>query len=139
MQVRWDTAKGFHVPELLCKECSSLEETLRVSSVAGAQHDLYGVASHVAEVRAGQDWRRPACALHPAVPLVWHRKGRRSLCRAAPWPQVLSLAVRHRRVGSQEMNMESSRSHSIFTGGPRGGGEEVMCSWCPCRTCSTRW
>lgn len=57
LAVRWDTAKGFHVPELLCKECSSLEETL----------------------------------------------------------QVLSLAVRHRRVGSHEMNTESSRSHSIFT------------------------
>lgn len=31
--------------------------------------------------------------------------------------QVLSTAVRHRRVGSHELNMESSRSHSIFTGG----------------------
>lgn len=31
--------------------------------------------------------------------------------------QLLSLAVRHRRVGSHELNMESSRSHSIFTGG----------------------
>ena len=30
--------------------------------------------------------------------------------------QVLSMAVRHRRVGSHELNMESSRSHSIFTG-----------------------
>ncbi|PRW61495.1 kinesin motor catalytic domain [Chlorella sorokiniana] len=29
--------------------------------------------------------------------------------------QVLSMAVRHRRVGSHELNMESSRSHSIFT------------------------
>lgn len=32
--------------------------------------------------------------------------------------QVLSMAVRHRRVGSHELNMESSRSHSIFTGEP---------------------
>jgi hypothetical protein len=30
---------------------------------------------------------------------------------------VLALAVRHRRVGSHEMNEKSSRSHSIFTGG----------------------
>lgn len=36
--------------------------------------------------------------------------------------QLLSLAVRHRRVGSHELNMESSRSHSIFTGGARAGG-----------------
>ncbi len=27
------------------------------------------------------------------------------------------MAVRHRRVGSHELNMESSRSHSIFKGG----------------------
>lgn len=38
---------------------------------------------------------------------------------ALDWPQVLSMAVRHRRVGSHELNMESSRSHSIFTGGLR--------------------
>lgn len=33
-----------------------------------------------------------------------------------PLLQVLALAARHRRVGSHELNLESSRSHSIFTG-----------------------
>ncbi len=29
-QVRWDATAGFHVPELLKKECTSLEEALQV-------------------------------------------------------------------------------------------------------------
>lgn len=29
-QVRWDTEHGFHVPELLCKDCDSLEDMIKV-------------------------------------------------------------------------------------------------------------
>lgn len=30
LQVRWDTEHGFHVPELFCKDCDSLEEMIKV-------------------------------------------------------------------------------------------------------------
>lgn len=29
-QVRWDTEHGFHVPDLLCKDCDSLEDMIKV-------------------------------------------------------------------------------------------------------------
>ena len=29
-QVRWEATKGFHLPDLLCKECGSLEEMMEV-------------------------------------------------------------------------------------------------------------
>ena len=32
LQVRWDSGKGFYVPELAVKECSSVEDMLEVSS-----------------------------------------------------------------------------------------------------------
>ena len=28
--MRWDTEHGFHVPELFCKDCDSLEDMIRV-------------------------------------------------------------------------------------------------------------
>lgn len=65
VQVRWDTAKGFHVPELLCKECSSLEETLQVrpadtGSAFNLKRRAVGLGAFCG--RAG----RPSCRLHSA-------------------------------------------------------------------------
>lgn len=146
-QVRWDTAKGFHVPELLCKECSSLEETLQVRR--GRKEALCfwqpQQSRHVQRPIGRTQGATAACALFgPVLILCWCD----SSAPPPPHPptththnlQVLSLAVRHRRVGSHEMNMESSRSHSIFTGGGPGG--VAMPDGCPVessrgRVCAT--
>ncbi|BDA49457.1 probable Kinesin-like protein KIF17 at N-terminal half [Coccomyxa sp. Obi] len=57
LPVRWDPAKGFHVPDLFVKDCPAMSDMLN----------------------------------------------------------VISRGMRHRRMGSHELNMESSRSHSIMT------------------------
>ncbi|KAA6418107.1 MAG: Kif12 type kinesin [Trebouxia sp. A1-2] len=57
LQVRWDSGKGFYVPELAVKECTSVEDML----------------------------------------------------------EVISRGMKHRKMGSHELNLESSRSHSIMT------------------------
>jgi hypothetical protein len=41
-QVRWDTGKGFYVPELACKECATLEEALQV----GRSFTTQGTVKH---------------------------------------------------------------------------------------------
>ena len=33
LPVRWDSSKGFYVPDLAVKECSSVEDMLQVSAV----------------------------------------------------------------------------------------------------------
>ncbi len=76
----------------------------------GWEHFVAGLAA----LPAGSTLPAPAPALVPTGPCV--------AAFSTPSPQVLSLAVRHRRVGTHEMNMESSRSHSIFTGKPGGKG-----------------
>jgi hypothetical protein len=136
VQVRWDTSKGFHMPDLLCKECATLEDTLRVRcSWAG----LLGLGSYKAAIWLPLHLRQAAAGNSPAAahPRATLRCFHFLHCScpqcvtADPLPacacllaclQLLSLAVRHRRVGSHELNMESSRSHSIFTGGARAGG-----------------
>lgn len=35
-QVRWEPIKGFHVPDLACHECSTLQDTLKVCSLGGS-------------------------------------------------------------------------------------------------------
>ena len=41
LQVRWDSGKGFYVPELAVKECTSVEDMLEVWDAA-----LYSLLYH---------------------------------------------------------------------------------------------
>ena len=112
------------MPDLLCKECATLEDTLRVGRVARvAQPPSCWLPLH--------SCRAAAAGCSPSAHRPRHHP--QSPCLSACLPartharlQLLSLAVRHRRVGSHELNMESSRSHSIFT------GERAQASWRPC-------
>lgn len=40
LQVRWDSGKGFYVPELAVKECSCVEDMLQVTLVITAHSSL---------------------------------------------------------------------------------------------------
>ena len=85
-QVRWEPTKGFHVPDLACRECTTLQDTLQVRDVRCAR---CGVAGQPAPSSAS--WlllaAQPGTAASTTEHFVRHETTpslRRNLCLLSP-------------------------------------------------------
>ncbi|DBA73314.1 TPA: hypothetical protein ACH3X1_011366 [Trebouxia sp. C0004] len=96
LQVRWDSAKGFYVPELAVKECTSVEDMLEKHAGDMGMH-CYKTLT----LRKG----------HADVPELAVKE----YTSVKVMLEVISRGMKHRKMGSHELNLESSRSHSIMT------------------------
>ena len=114
LPVKWDAGQGFYVPGLKNVPCGDLNSMMEVRGGKAVVWTRRG-ARPPSSCRARSCGALPSELLSASASHTLKSPRPISFPCCSPPRQVLRTGMKHRHVGSHELNIESSRSHSIMT------------------------
>lgn len=141
LAIKWDAGMGFHVPGTKMVKCNNIEQMMEVGGMGSificvrllnyeSRKGFRGCLS-TSSNSSRLLWDARLCSpsggvrgekthgstCYRAMACTYLKNvfsNNRIACPHAPM-QVIRMGMQHRHVGSHELNMESSRSHSLMT------------------------
>ena len=120
LDIKWDAGQGFYVPGLKTVQCNTLEQMLQVRvrvCVRAHSHTCVWLCVHVSLCVWGGDGyavtaARLVCA---ACSTIVRAHTHTHTITITITMLVINTSMKHRNVGSHELNIESARYHSTHT------------------------